>query len=42
MWRDIHAADHKPILLKQGSNKQELTKWKNILIAKNKDLVHKF
>ena len=27
----------KPVLLKQVSNKQELTNWENILITKNKD-----
>ena len=29
--------DHKPVLLKQTANKQELTNWENILITKNKD-----
>ena len=28
--------DRKPVLLKQASNKQELTNWENILITKNK------
>ena len=27
-----HAMDHKPVLLKQAANKQELTNWENILI----------
>ena len=34
--------DHKPVLLKQASNKQELTNWENILITKNKDHVINF
>jgi hypothetical protein len=37
-----HAMDHKPVLLKQASNKQELTNWENILITKNKDHVINF
>ena len=31
--------DHKPVLLKQASNKQELRNWENILIIKNKERV---
>ena len=34
--------DHKPVLLKQAANKQELTNWENILITKNKDFVINF
>ena len=25
VWKEIHAIDHKPVLLKQASNKQKLT-----------------
>ena len=32
--------DCKPVLLKQTSNKQELTNWENILITKNKDHIN--
>ena len=32
--KEKHAMDHKPVLLKQASNKQELTNWENILIIK--------
>ena len=32
--------EHKSSLLMQISNKQESTNWKNILVAKYKDLVH--
>jgi hypothetical protein len=31
--------DHKPVLLKQASSKQELIHWENILIIKNKDRI---
>ena len=34
--------DHKPVLLKQAANKQELTNWGNILITKNKDCIINF
>ena len=34
--------DHKSVLLKEASNKQELTNWENILITKNKDHVINF
>jgi hypothetical protein len=34
--------DHKPVLLKQTSNKQKLTNWENILVTKNKDRVINF
>ena len=37
-----HAMDRKPVLLKQTSNKQELTNWENILITKNKDFIINF
>jgi hypothetical protein len=33
---------HKPVLLKQASNKQELTNWENIIITKSKDCVINF
>ena len=42
VWKEKHAMDHKPVLLKQAANKQELTNWKNILITKNKDCVINF
>ena len=42
MYGKKHAKDHKPILLKQASNKQELTNWENILITNNKDHVINF
>ena len=35
-WKEKHAMDHKPVLLKQASNKQELKNWENILIQKTK------
>ena len=34
VWKEKHAMDHKPVLLKQAANKQELTNWENILITK--------
>ena len=34
--------DHKPVQLKQASNKQELTNWENILITKNEDHIINF
>jgi hypothetical protein len=34
--------DRKLVLLKQASNKQELTNWENILITKNKDHIINF
>ena len=34
--------DSKPVLLKQASNKQELTNWENILITKNIDCIINF
>ena len=37
VWKEKHTMDHKPVLLKQAANKQELTNWENILITKNKD-----
>ena len=42
VWKEKHAMDHKPVLLKQEANKLELTTWENILITKNKDLVINF
>ena len=38
VWKEKHTLDHKPVLLKQASNKQELTNWKDILITKSKYL----
>ena len=38
----ITEMDHKPVLLKQVSIKQELTNWENILITKNKDCTINF
>jgi hypothetical protein len=34
--------DQKPVLLKQTSNKQELTNWETILIKRNKDRIINF
>ena len=34
--------DHKPVLFKQSSNKQQLTNWENILITENKDHIINF
>ena len=42
VWKEKHAMDHKPALLKQAANKQELTNWENILITKNKDRIINF
>ena len=42
VWRENYAVDHKQILFKQASNKQELTNWVNILITKNKDSIINF
>ena len=42
VWKQKHAMDHKPVLLKQAANKQELTNWENILITKNKDHIINF
>ena len=39
VWKEKRAIDHQSVLLKQASNKQELTNWENILITKNKDRV---
>ena len=36
VWKEKHAKDHKSVLLKQVSNKKELTKWENILKQKRK------
>ena len=38
VWKEKHAMDHKPVLLKQAANKQELTNWENILITKFKSI----
>jgi hypothetical protein len=35
IWKEKHTMDHKPVPLKQASNKQVLTNWENILITKN-------
>ena len=42
VWKEKQAIDHKPILLKQASNKQELANWEKILTAKKKDFIIKF
>jgi hypothetical protein len=42
IWKEKHAMDRKPVLLKQTSNKQELTDWENILVTKNKHSVINF
>ena len=42
VWKEKHAMDCKPVLLKQASNKQELTNWENILITKNEDYDKKY
>ena len=42
VWKEKHAMDHKPVLLKEASNKQELTNWENIVIIKNKDRIINF
>ena len=34
VWKEKHAMDCQLVLLKQASNKQELTNWENILITK--------
>ena len=34
IWKEKHVMDYKPVLLKQASNKQELTNWENILMTK--------
>ena len=31
VWKEKHIMDHKPVVLKQASNKQELTNWENII-----------
>jgi hypothetical protein len=38
--KEKHAMDHKPVLLKQVSNKRELTNWENI--TENKDRIINF
>ena len=42
VWKEKHAMDRKPVLLKKASNKQELTNWENILARKNKDCILNF
>ena len=42
VWKEKHAMDHKPVLLKQASNKEELTNWENILITKKLRSRYKF
>ena len=42
VWKEKIAMDRKPVLLKQASNKKELTNYKNILITKNKDRIINF
>ena len=42
MYGKKNTMDHKPVLLKQAANKQELTNWENIHITKNKDYVINF
>ena len=32
VWKEKHTKDHKPVLLKQASNKHELTNWENMLL----------
>ena len=34
LWKEKHVMDHKLVLLKQASYKQELTNWENIFITK--------
>ena len=40
VWKEKHAMNVKPVLLKKKSNKQELTNWENIVIKK--DLIANF
>ena len=40
--KEKHAMDHKPVILKQAANKQELTNWENILITKNKTKILRY
>ena len=40
--KEKHTMDCKPVLLKQASNKQELTNWENILIIKYNDHIINF
>ena len=42
MLEEKHIKYHKPILLKQTSNKQKLTNSENIKMSKNKDLIIDF
>ena len=37
VWKEKHAVNCKPFLLKQASNKQELTKWESSLVTENKN-----
>ena len=34
VWKEKHSMDRKSVVLKQASNKQELTNWENILKTK--------
>jgi hypothetical protein len=34
VWKEKSAMGHKPVLLKEASNKHELKNWKNVLITK--------
>ena len=40
--KEKHTMDHKPVLLIQAANKQELTNCKNNLKTKNKDRIINF
>ena len=42
VWKEKHVMDHKPVLLKQRSNKQELTNWENLLITKKTNYIINF
>ena len=42
VWKEKLTMDHKPVLLKQASNKQELTNRKNTIITNSKDCVINF
>ena len=42
VWKEKHAMDHKPVLLKQSANKQELTNWENLPITKKQRSRNKF
>ena len=42
VWKEKHAMDHKPVLLKQESNKQELTKLGKYPYNKKQKSYYKF